>query len=67
MKKQVLHGLKHESLEAKIRWMLKLSPAERISYGLIKGKLARILEKNFEKLYGRKGFTHIQVLEQKMR
>lgn len=67
MKKQVLYGLKHESLEAKIRWMLSLSVAERFSYGLAKGALAQILQKNFERLYGRKGFKHIQVLKQKAR
>lgn len=65
MKKQVLYGLKHETLNDKIRWMLSLSLAERLSYGLAKGALAKILQRNFERLHGRKGFKHIQVLEQR--
>jgi len=63
MKKQVLYGFKHETLEAKIKWMLSLPLAKRYSYGLAKGKLAKILEKNQERLYGRGGFKHIQILD----
>lgn len=65
MKKKFLHGFKNETLTAKIKWMLSLSLDERYSLGLAKGELARILERNHRRLYGRGGFKHIQVLKQK--
>lgn len=64
MKKQLLHGFRHETLEAKIKWMLSLPLAKRYSVGLAKGALAEILERNQRRLYGRGGFKHIQVLKQ---
>lgn len=64
MKKQILYGFKHETQEAKIRWMLSLPLAKRYSCGLVKGELAKILERNQKRLYGRGGFKHIQVLKQ---
>ena len=63
--KKVLHGFTHETQLAKIKYMLSLPLAKRYSIGLAKGELARILEKNQERLYGHSGFKHIQVLSLK--
>lgn len=61
--KEVLHGFKHETQKEKIKWMLSLPLAKRYTYGLAKGVLARILERNHKRLYGRGGFKRIQVLK----
>jgi hypothetical protein len=62
--KRVLHSFRYESLDAKIRYMLSLPLAERYSQGLAKGELAKILERNYSRLYGRHRFKHIQILKQ---
>jgi len=62
---KVLNGWRYESLEEKIKYMLSLSLEERYSLGLAKGYLAKLLEKNQNKLYGRKGFKSLQILKQK--
>jgi hypothetical protein len=62
--KRVLQGFRYESLAAKIRYMLSLPLAERYSQGLVKGRLAKILERNYQKLYGRHRLKHIQILKQ---
>lgn len=62
---KVLYGWGYESLEEKIKYMLSLSLGERYSLGLVKGYLARHLERNQNKLYGRKGFKSLQILKQK--
>lgn len=62
--KKILHGFKHETLEAKIKETLSLSLAERYSQGLAKGELAKILERNCRRLYGKGRFKHIQVIKQ---
>ena len=62
--KRILYGFRNETLTAKIKWMLSLSLAERYSSGLAKGELAKILERNHQRLYGRGGFKRIQVLKQ---
>ena len=64
MMKKILYGYKHETQTAKIKRMLSLPLAERYAKGLAKGELAKILERNCKKLYGRSGFKHIQVLKQ---
>lgn len=61
---RVLQGFRYESLEAKIRYMLSLPLAKRYSQGLVKGRLAKILERNYQRLYGRHRFKHIQILKQ---
>ena len=61
---KVLYGFRYETLDAKIRYMLSLPLAERYSQGLIKGRLAKILERNYQRLYGRHRFKHIQILKQ---
>ncbi len=63
MTKKVLHGFKHETQLAKIKYTLSLSLAERCKQGLAKGELARILERNHTRLYGRGGFKRIQILK----
>ncbi len=60
--KIVLHGGKDETLLAKIKYMLSLPLAKRYEMCLAKGELARTLERNQEKLYGRRGFKHMQIL-----
>jgi hypothetical protein len=62
--KKVLCGFHYESLEFKIRDMLSLPLIERYAQGLAKGELAKILERNQERLYGRQGFKRIQVIKQ---
>ncbi len=63
-KGRVLYGWRYESLDEKIRHTLSLSLAERYAEGLVKGEFAKILERNQSRLYGRRGFKHIQVLKQ---
>lgn len=62
--KKIFHGFKYETQKEKIKWMLSLPLAERYSQGLAKGELARILERNHRRLYGRGGFKSIQILKQ---
>jgi hypothetical protein len=62
-KGRVLYGWRYESLEEKIRHVLSLPLAERYAQGLAKGELARILERNQLRIYGRHRFKHIQVLK----
>jgi hypothetical protein len=65
MKKDVFYGRKYETLEAKIKERLSLSLPERYVTGLVKGFLAKILERNQKRLYGRGAFKSIQILKQK--
>jgi len=64
MKKRVLYGWKWESVDEKIKLMLSLTLGKRYEAGIVKGELARILEKNQEKLNGQKSFRTIQILKQ---
>jgi hypothetical protein len=66
-RKKVLFGWRYESLDEKIRYMLSLSPGERYTLGLAKGYLAKLLERNQYKIYGRRGFKSIQILKSKSR
>ena len=62
--KKVLYGWKHKSIEEKIKKMISLPLGKRYECGIAKGELARILEKNQERLNGRGAFRSIQVLKQ---
>lgn len=65
MKRRVTHNRGEEKIEAKIEEMISLPLEERHRIGLAKGFMARLLEKNQERLYGRGLFKTIQILKRK--
>lgn len=64
-KKSISYDWQEETLSAKIKEVLSLPLGERYEQGLAKGFLARYLERNQKKFYGRGAFKSIQVLKQK--
>lgn len=66
-REKVLYGWKYETLEEKIKSILSLPMEERYRQGLAKGHLALLLERNQNRIYGKKGFKSIQVIKPKPR
>lgn len=62
-RRDVLYGLKFETLDEKIKERLSLTLKERYASGLVKGILAKYLERNQRRLYGRGRFKSVQILK----
>ncbi len=63
--KKILYGFKHETLEAKIKWMLSLSVAKRYESNIGFAEFMRMARKNRSCLDDRRPFKTVQVLKLK--
>jgi hypothetical protein len=63
--KKILYGFKHETLTAKIKWMLSLSVAERYETNIGLADFLRAARKNRAYLNAQRPFKTIQVLKRK--
>ncbi len=63
MKKKLLYGLKYESLEEKIKWMLSLSLKERYEYNIGFSEFIRKVRKNSNLPNAKKTFKTIQIIK----